>query len=117
VLGEYKFPNKSLFNTSATFTKERRKKGFDELLKLISTHPELYSHLLLFLDLQYQFDDDDDNDTLSNLPVSPVAPVSPSSRRNSLRRVLSFASLPSRHLRAARCFLLMHSRLAATVER
>ena len=32
---DYRFPNKSLFSNNAQFTKERRVRGFDELLKLI----------------------------------------------------------------------------------
>lgn len=32
----YQFPKKSLFNNAAQFTKERRLRGFDELLKILS---------------------------------------------------------------------------------
>eukprot|EP01038_Epipyxis_sp_PR26KG_P009356 gene9356-12606_t len=35
-LDDYKFPNKSLFNNSANFTKDRRLRGFDELLNILS---------------------------------------------------------------------------------
>jgi len=31
----YQFPNKSMFNTYATFTKDRRKAGFEEMLKIL----------------------------------------------------------------------------------
>ena len=33
----YKFPNKSIFNTNAQFTKDRRLSGFNDLLKLLFT--------------------------------------------------------------------------------
>ncbi|RYH06323.1 hypothetical protein EON65_43010 [archaeon] len=37
---DYKFPNKSLFNNNSQFTKERRVKGFQELLAyLLKLHP------------------------------------------------------------------------------
>jgi hypothetical protein len=32
----YQFPNKSMFNNAAQFTKERRLRGFDELVKILS---------------------------------------------------------------------------------
>lgn len=67
--GEYRFPNKSIFNTSAKFTKERRKKGFDELLRIIVAHPECEQELLEFLEIPYQFDDS--NEHLSRVNSSP----------------------------------------------
>lgn len=35
---DYRFPKKSMFNNNAQFTKERRLRGFDELLKLLTNH-------------------------------------------------------------------------------
>ena len=31
----FRFPNKSMFNTNAQFTKDRRRQGFDDFLKVI----------------------------------------------------------------------------------
>ena len=36
-LDNYKFPNKSMWNTQASYTKVRRKGGFEELLQLVSS--------------------------------------------------------------------------------
>jgi hypothetical protein len=47
----YKFPNKSMFNTSAMFTKERRMRGFDEMLKLLASIYPLPKELHQFLEL------------------------------------------------------------------
>ena len=56
----YRFPNKSIFNNNAQFTKERRLRGFDELLKrLLKSNPksvefqaflEIPERMSLFLD-------------------------------------------------------------------
>jgi hypothetical protein len=35
VIENFRFPKKSVFNTQATFTKERRREGFDQFLKLL----------------------------------------------------------------------------------
>ena len=48
----YKFPNISMFSTHAQSTKDRRRAGFDELLKLLNvpgyaTHS--LAHLLTYL--------------------------------------------------------------------
>lgn len=47
----YRFPNKSVFNNNAQFTKERRVKGFDELLKLLCGQAILPQQLLTFLEI------------------------------------------------------------------
>lgn len=49
---QYKFPNKSLFSTGAQFTKERRIKGFDELLKILIKQEPFPLTLQRFLELQ-----------------------------------------------------------------
>jgi hypothetical protein len=49
---DYKFPNKSMFNNSAQFTKDRRRKGFDELLKLLARYDPLPEELQSFLELR-----------------------------------------------------------------
>ena len=49
LLRNYKFPNKSVFNTFSTFTKLRRRDGFDEFLQLllqISPVPDVISDFL-----------------------------------------------------------------------
>jgi hypothetical protein len=48
----YKFPNKSMFNSSAQFTKERRIKGFDELLKILMKIEPFPVQLQRFLEMQ-----------------------------------------------------------------
>jgi hypothetical protein len=53
---QYKFPNKSMFNTAAKFTKERRKVGFDELLQILVQGKEFHVELMEFLELAYQYD-------------------------------------------------------------
>lgn len=45
----YKFPNKSMFSNSAQSTKERRIKGFDELLKLLTKQEQLAPSVEQFL--------------------------------------------------------------------
>ena len=74
--GRYRFPNKSIFNTGAKFTKERRKRGFDELLKILVADGGFERELMLFLDLPYQYSDDDDDDSRSRSPrkTADVAP-------------------------------------------
>jgi hypothetical protein len=49
---DYKFPNKSLFHNNAQFTKERRMKGFDELLKYLSRHVPLNPDFQAFLEIK-----------------------------------------------------------------
>ena len=64
----YKFPNKSLFHNSAKFTKERRVRGFDELLKILleltprtrSILPELKD----FLEIEKHIDNEYVNSTM-----------------------------------------------------
>ena len=65
--GRYRFPNKSIFNTGAKFTKERRKQGFDELLKILVADGGFERELMLFLDLPYQFMNDDEDTTQRSL--------------------------------------------------
>ena len=47
----YKFPNKSMFNTHSQFTKERRRQGFDELVKICCTLKPLPKEVEVFLEL------------------------------------------------------------------
>lgn len=49
---DYKFPNKSLFNNSAQFTKERRARGFEELLRIMQRTSTTRGELRLFLELE-----------------------------------------------------------------
>jgi hypothetical protein len=49
---DYKFPNKSLFHNNAQFTKERRIRGFDELLKFCSKHLPLNPDFQAFLEIK-----------------------------------------------------------------
>ncbi len=48
---DYKFPNKSMFNNSAQFTKDRRRKGFDELVKLLARYDPIPHELQTFIEL------------------------------------------------------------------
>ena len=73
--GRYRFPNKSIFNTGAKFTKERRKQGFDELLKILENDGGFERELMLFLDLPYQYIYDEDED--SGVTRSPPKITSP----------------------------------------
>lgn len=47
----FQFPNKSMFNTYATFTKDRRKSGFEELLKVLIRIDPLPVELEDFLEI------------------------------------------------------------------
>lgn len=49
---DFKFPNKSMFNNSAQFTKDRRRKGFDELVKLLARYDPIPDELQSFLELR-----------------------------------------------------------------
>ncbi len=49
---DYKFPNKSLFHNNAQFTKERRIRGFDELLKLLAKHQPFDPNFQAFLEIK-----------------------------------------------------------------
>ena len=69
--GRYRFPNKSIFNTGAKFTKERRKRGFDELLKILVADGGFERELMLFLDLPYQYSDDDTDNAASGSKSPP----------------------------------------------
>jgi hypothetical protein len=46
---DYKFPNKSIFNNNSSFTKERRVRGFDELLSLLL---QMINDEVVYLDLK-----------------------------------------------------------------
>lgn len=50
---DYKFPNKSIFNNSAQFTKERRLRGFEELLHHMQRAENVREELHSFLELDY----------------------------------------------------------------
>lgn len=47
----FKFPHKSMFNTHSQFTKERRRQGFDEFLKLVLTLTPFPKQAEIFLEL------------------------------------------------------------------
>lgn len=52
-VAEFKFPNKSVFHSMATHTKERRKSGFSEFLQLVYHIDSLHIPLLDFLGVDY----------------------------------------------------------------
>ena len=52
VLANYKFPNKSMFNTFSTFTKIRRREGFDELMQVLMKISPMPEEVSYFLELQ-----------------------------------------------------------------
>lgn len=90
----YKFPNKSLFNTSAQFTKERRIKGFDELLKLLTKLDPFPLPLQRFLEMdeRVSFGSRKNFAFLAfpvpkrdSLIISNSKPISPRARANSRR--------------------------------
>lgn len=49
---EYKFPNKSMFNNSAQFTKDRRRRGFNDLLQILASMEPLPEELQVFLEMK-----------------------------------------------------------------
>lgn len=51
---DYKFPNKSIFSNSAQFTKERRIRGFDELIKHLMKSTEGFILLEKFIEIRQQ---------------------------------------------------------------
>jgi hypothetical protein len=55
---DYKFPNKSMFNNAAQFTKDRRRKGFDELVHLLARYEPIPDELQTFLELQQRLNGD-----------------------------------------------------------
>ena len=50
-LDNYKFPNKSMWNTQASYTKVRRKGGFEELLQLVSSFDSIPDIINEFLEV------------------------------------------------------------------
>ena len=50
-LESFKFPNKSLFHTHSQFTKERRREGFDQFMKMLSTYDTVPPEFEEFLEL------------------------------------------------------------------
>jgi hypothetical protein len=68
LFANYRFPNKSMFNTHSQFTKERRRVGFDELVKLASALKPMPTEVVDFLELE------DDCGPASLTPT--IAPVS-----------------------------------------
>ncbi len=100
----YKFPNKSIFSTTAQFTKERRIKGFDEMLKtLIKLDPfpvalqkflELHERVSIgskenFLFLSYPLPPSDKSKSVGN----SKAVESRQDRRYSVSRYPSLANI------------------------
>jgi len=49
---EFRFPNKSMFNTHANFTKERRRQGFDDFLKIVAQLHPMPHEVEEFLEIQ-----------------------------------------------------------------
>jgi len=82
---DYKFPNKSIFNNNATFTKERRIRGFDELIKLLMKSTEGFVLLKEFVEIEQRLEQhrtmQDRTMQDHHSPAAVVAPVSSSSSR------------------------------------
>jgi len=53
---DYKFPNKSIFNNNAQFTKERRIRGFDELIKHLLRSTEGFVLLKDFIEIEQRLE-------------------------------------------------------------
>jgi len=71
-LDDYRFPNKSMFNTQSNFTKERRRQGFDELVKLLlQLMPE--SEISEFFELERHILDSKKSNTKSNQSKTAAA--------------------------------------------
>lgn len=49
---DFRFPNKSMFNTHANFTKERRRQGFDDFLKIVAKLHPMPPEVEEFLEIQ-----------------------------------------------------------------
>jgi hypothetical protein len=56
-LSFYRFPNKSLFNNSANFTKERRVEGFNELMNILIRLTPISNEVLKFIALDLKKND------------------------------------------------------------
>jgi hypothetical protein len=86
LFANYRFPNKSLFNTHSQFTKERRRLGFDELVKLASAIRPLPQEVSDFLELEDDCgpamleESSSNNNNISSIsssnPQSPASSVS-----------------------------------------
>lgn len=53
----FRFPNKSIFNTNAQFTKDRRRQGFDDFLKILTTMNPVPTELIEFLEIEQHYRD------------------------------------------------------------
>jgi hypothetical protein len=73
-IGQYKFPNKSVFHTFSQFTKERRRSGFEEFLNLVMSLRPIPPEMEDFLEV-------DDHQTSDTAPAPPQT-LSESSLRN-----------------------------------
>jgi hypothetical protein len=51
-LDNFRFPHKSMFNTHSKFTKDRRRQGFDDFLKMLTTIRPMPSEFEEFLELR-----------------------------------------------------------------
>jgi hypothetical protein len=51
VVEPFRFPNKSMFNTFSNYTKERRRQGFDDFLKILVTLEPFPPEVAKFLEL------------------------------------------------------------------
>ena len=86
VPADYKFPNKSMFNNSAQFTKERRRRGFDDLLQALASMEPLPEELQIFLEMKERINFHDGvtpsrKSVMSRQSVTSRASVSPSPNR------------------------------------
>ena len=56
-IDSFRFPNKSIFNTNAQFTKDRRRQGFDDFLKITTTMNPIPTELIEFLEIEQHYRD------------------------------------------------------------
>lgn len=67
-IGQYKFPNKSVFHTFSQFTKERRRSGFEEFLNLVMSIRPLPPEMEDFLEVDDHHLPTDGNSSSSPIP-------------------------------------------------
>jgi hypothetical protein len=72
-IGQYKFPNKSVFHTFSQFTKERRRSGFEDFLNLVMSLRPIPPEMEDFLEV--------DDHQISDTAPAPLAALSEPSLR------------------------------------
>lgn len=97
-----KFPKKSVFNTQAQFTKDRRLKGFDLFLKTLVTIDPLPTEARDFLQLPLIFNDKQSYKSIpstsrSNTPPAASSPLKPGRQPSSPAPSPPLITVPAPH--------------------